>query len=251
MRRIRALRVAVVATVIGLLLPEAGTALAGTSLRGSVSSVRKQYRVAREHNFTFLRNGRQIRKFVNLGLLVPVPGNANYELYGVSYHYARPAVRTFIERLSREYRGACGEKLVITSLTRPASRQPRNASRLSVHPTGMAIDIRLGRSRKARRWMESTLLALEARGVIEATREHRPPHLHVAVFPKPYLRYVAALESRRNRPNDDDTITHRVAEGDTLWAIAQRYNTTVRKIKKENQLRTSRIYPGQKLHISP
>jgi hypothetical protein len=52
-------------------------------------------------------------------------------------------VQTFVERLSSQYHNACGERLVVTSLTRPASEQPRNASDRSVHPTGMAIDLRL------------------------------------------------------------------------------------------------------------
>ena len=58
------------------------------------------------------------------------------------------------ERLGGQYRGACGEQLVITSLTRPATLQPRNASERSVHPTGMALDIRYSWDRSCRRWLE-------------------------------------------------------------------------------------------------
>src|SRR5690606_40092741 len=91
------------------------------------------------------------------------------------------------------YQAACGEKLVVTSLVRPTTRQPRNAADRSVHPTGMAMDLRRSNKASCRRWLERVLLQLEARGVLEATRENRPPHYHVALFPRPYVQYVAAL----------------------------------------------------------
>jgi LysM repeat protein len=115
---------------------------------------------------------------------------------GVSHPVARPAVRVFVERLAAQYRAACGEKLVVTSLTRPVLEQPRNASDLSVHPAGMAVDLRVSRDRGCVRWLEKTLLSLEKQGVLDVTRERRPPHYHVALFPDPYTRYVATLTGR-------------------------------------------------------
>ena len=103
-------------------------------------------------------------------------------------------MKTFIERLSEQYRAACGERLVVTSLTRPITRQPPNASVISVHPTGMAADLRRSDSSGCRQWLETVLLDLEGKGVIEATREQYPPHYHVAVFPNPYLQYLASGE---------------------------------------------------------
>jgi hypothetical protein len=105
----------------------------------------------------------------------------------VSFPYARPEVRTFLEQLGHAYRAACGEPLVVTSLVRPITRQPWNASPISVHPTGMAIDLRRSDRRGCRQYLESTLLALEAEGMIEAIRERWPAHYHVAVFPDPLL----------------------------------------------------------------
>ena len=40
-----------------------------------------------------------------------------------------------------------------------------------------------------------------------------------------------------------------VKKGDSLWKIAQKYNTTVQKIKTINKLINNTIYPGQKLII--
>ncbi|MCA9729137.1 MAG: LysM peptidoglycan-binding domain-containing protein [Candidatus Eisenbacteria bacterium] len=200
----------------------------------------KQNRVAKQQNYSFLRNGAQVRQFVDAGYLVKISGNRDYELSGVSHPYARPQVKTFIERLSKQYHDATGEKLVVTSLTRPLSQQPRNASDLSVHPTGMAIDFRIPPTRTARRWLENTFLSLESTGVIEATREHHPAHYHVAVFTESYELYVQKLKG-------DTPRKHRVADGDTLWSLARQYNTSVKEIKAANRLSSSSIYPGQTL----
>ncbi len=43
--------------------------------------------------------------------------------------------------------------------------------------------------------------------------------------------------------------THTVRRGENLGLIAKRYGTTVRQIMNANNLRSSRIYPGQKLSI--
>ena len=175
----------------GLLLGVAQGASA-QSLRGSSASLDRQVAQARGHDFTRLTGAAQLRRFVDAGLLVHLAGNRDYTLVDVSFPFARPEVRLFVERLSSQYRRACGERLVVTSLTRPLSHQPRNASDRSVHPTGMAIDLRRPAGR-CRGWLEAVLLSLEARGVLEATRERRPPHYHVAVYPKPYAAYVSAL----------------------------------------------------------
>jgi hypothetical protein len=171
--------------------------LLAQSLLGSHESLLRQNEEAREHDFTYLRTSADVRDYVQQGLLVRLAGNADYELASdeVSFPYARPEVKTFVERLSSQYRDACGERLVVTSLTRPITRQPPNASAISVHPTGMAIDLRRSDSSGCRQWLETVLLELEGKGILEATREQYPAHYHVAVFPNPYLQYVASGEA--------------------------------------------------------
>ena len=46
------------------------------------------------------------------------------------------------------------------------------------------------------------------------------------------------------------TLTYRVKRGDTLFAIAELFDTTVAKIKTLNQLRSNRITPGTRLKIA-
>ena len=166
------------------------------TLRGSLASVERQYSVAVRHDYTFLQTSEELRQFVKDGRLVAIPQTANVQLAGVSYPYARPALRIFVQRLGSQYRANCGQPLVVTSLTRPVSEQPRNASDESVHPAGMAVDLRIGTG-ACRKWLEKQLLAMEKRGVIEATKERHPAHFHVAVFPTPYLAYVDSLGPKR------------------------------------------------------
>ncbi len=217
-------------------------AVAAQSLRGSRASLDRQNRVARQHDYTYLESSAQVRRFVDAGYLIPVRSTADYRLKGVSFPFTRPGVALFLTRLGRQYRAACGEQLVVTSLTRPRSRQPRNASPRSVHPTGMAADIRRSNNAKCRSWLEGVLLQLEAEGVLEATRERRPPHYHVALFPRPYEHYVASLA--RSGPR-----TYAVRRGESLWTIARKLGTTVERLRAVNELRGSRIYAGQVLAI--
>jgi Family of unknown function (DUF5715)/LysM domain len=178
-----------------LTLPAAAVCEA-QSLLGSRESLLRQDEQAQAHGFAYLRTTADVRDYARRGVLVRLRGNADYDIESdeVSFPYARPEVKLFIERLADQYRSACGEKLVVTSLTRPITRQPRNASVLSVHPTGMAADLRRSSSAACRTWLEATLLDLEGRNVLEATREQYPPHYHVAVFPAPYLRSINAGE---------------------------------------------------------
>ena len=264
--------------VFGLLLAAvlAGitpTSSAAQSLRGSSRSLTAQNAQARAHDFTYLRTPAHVQRFVELGYLVPLHGNRDYELDNeVSFPYARPQVRTFVERLAGQYRRACGEVMVVTSLTRALNRQPPNASSRSVHPTGMAVDLRRSNHRPCRAWLEDVLLSLEANGVLEATRESRPPHYHIALYPEPYTRYVDGLATRTAqtaetrvaaategaaaaRPTEEAGVpgarsgSYRVRSGDALWDIARAHGTTIAAIQRSNNLRSSRIYPGQLLTI--
>jgi len=252
------------------------------SLKGSPVSLDRQNSVAREHDFTFIATGKRLQAFASNGWLVRVNAGRHVELHGVSYPYARPEVSLFVERLGAQYHTACGERMVVTSLTRPTSAQPRNASDRSVHPTGMALDVRYSSSASCRRWLEGVLLDLERAGVIEATRERRPPHYHIAVFPRQYQGYVdglaraaatrivaasaapapaeaarvartAAVTAETSGPSasaeDASVSAYKVRRGDSLWTIARRHGTTVDDLRDRNNLRGSKIFAGQVLEV--
>ena len=225
----------------------ASAPLPAQSLRGSPGTVERQNRAARAHDFSFLEDAEDVRRFVDAGYLVRIRGGEDFHLKRLRFPYARPEVQLFLSRLGRQYRHACGETLVVTSLTRPESRQPWNASPRSVHPTGMAVDLRRSTSPACRRWLERVLLHLEGRGVLEAVRERRPPHYHVALFPEPYAEYAAAQGPVP--PAGEGTESYRVRRGDSLWEIARRFATTPGRLRAVNDLRSSRLYPGQLLRL--
>ena len=218
------------------------------SLRGSRSSMDRQNRIAREHDYTYIETPARVRFFAERGWLVPVASTRDFVVKGdVSFPYARPEVELFAQRLGRQYRRACGEPLVVTSLTRPANRQPRNASDRSVHPTGMAMDIRYPWDRACRRWLEDVLTSLERQGVLEATLERSPRHYHVAVFPRQYAGYVETLVARGL--GGPEVQEYRVRRGDSLWKIARAHGTTVDELREYNGISGNRIFVGQVIDV--
>ena len=225
--------------------------LRADELRGSHASLDRQNRVARQHDFTYIDTPARVRHFAAKGWLVRVNANRDVRLSGVSFPYARPEVKLFVERLGQQYRAACGDQLVVTSLTRPTTRQPRNASDRSVHPTGMALDLRYSRNYRCRRWLEDVLLSLEGAGVLEATKERRPIHYHVALFPRQYASYVRSLDGATPEPARPTPggPTYTVRRGDSLWTIAQAQGMTVQDLRELNDLSHSRIQVGQELRI--
>lgn len=175
-----------------------------SSLRGSPASMKHQYGVAKANDLTFLRTAAEVSRFAEEGWLVRIEGDANHEIARVSFPYGRPEMKLFLERLSAQYMEACGEKLVVTSLVRPTTRQPRNSHALSVHPTGMAVDLRVSSNGECVRWLESSLLSLEARQLLDVTREYRPPHFHIALFTDRYAAYAGALMADSLRAVDEE-----------------------------------------------
>ena len=166
------------------------------SLRGSHSSVNLMYSRAIRGGLDFYETTPEVRRAVVRGELVPLRGNANYTVHNVRTPYVRPRTRSFVLELAQDYRRACRKPMVVTSATRPMSRKLANASSLSVHPTGIAIDLRKP-SGRCLTWLRKSLLAAERRGDIEATEERRPPHFHVAVLP---VRVQKASTTRSTPP---------------------------------------------------
>lgn len=186
-----ALPAAVVASVAVGVAMSAAAAKPSVTMRGSPASMERQYANAVEADFTFAETPAAVDELVKKGRLVRLPGGTDYTLAKVSYPYTRPEVKTFVENVSAEYRKACGEPLVVTSLTRPRAEQPGNAHKLSVHPAGMAVDFRISRASRCQKWFEKALLELEDKNLLDATRERNPPHYHVAVFTNAYAAYAA------------------------------------------------------------
>jgi len=184
----RAFAATTAVAALGALSPAAAAA---QSLRGSHGSIERMYYAAVDARLDFLRTPGAVRQAAREGTLVPLGSTASYRVYRVSTPYVLPTTRDFVDDLAVDYRRQCGEPMVVTSAVRPSSRQPRNASERSVHPTGLAVDLRRPRDGHCRSWLRGTLLSLEADGVIEATEERRPAHFHIAVLPRERARGFA------------------------------------------------------------
>lgn len=235
------------------------------TLKGSPASVEKQYQLAQSYGFNFIKTAREVAPNVESGELHKVSPGRYMELHGVSYPYAVSETKLFLDRLSQQYHAACGEKLTVTSLLRPVSDQPANAAALSVHPTGMAVDLRIPAKWKCRSWLEDTLLSLEKERVLDVTRERHPAHYHVAVYAQQYETRVAALEAKRRQstshgqaqPTQQVTVSsgpashqdYVVRKGDSLWEIAAKSGVSVAELRTANKLQSNRIYVGQTLLV--
>jgi hypothetical protein len=176
--------------LVAALLAVATPSAEAQSLRGSLASISRMYRQAVRERLPFYETAAGVRNAVRRGKLVRLRTTGGVTYDKVRWPYVQSETRTFAERLGAQYRASCGQRLVITSAVRPATRQPANATERSVHPTGMALDLRKPKG-KCLQWLRSTLLELEEKGIIEATEERGPPHFHVAVFPSPYESYLA------------------------------------------------------------
>ena len=274
------------------------------SLKGSTASIDRQYRTAVAYGYSFVNNARSVPDYVNTRQLERVRPDRYLELHDVSFPYAVAGTRQFLLGLSQQYYNSCGEKLTVTSLLRPRDRQPRNSVDRSVHPAGMAVDLRVPRTSKCRVWLENTLLSMEKQRIVDVTRERYPPHYHVAVFARdtgsggtsfgpayvvrrgdtlsaiaartgvPIARLRAANGLRSDlikvgqklqlpattattlasaatvQSGGGGEITYLVSRGDTLWDIANRYGTSVEKLRQSNRRAGDSLQVGQVLRIS-
>jgi LysM repeat protein len=222
------------------------TTVQAQSLLGSRATMERQNMAAVNYGYSFLQTSNDVLKHVEQGHLTKVGATRHMDLHQVSFPYARPQVKLFLDRLSSQYYSSCGEKLTVTSLTRPINRQPANASQVSVHPTGMAVDLRIPERGKCRSWLESTLLSLEKTGVLDVTRERNPPHYHVAVFTEDYASYVAGVDAGGQGSSAREYV---VRKGDSLYTIASANGTNIQSLRAANNLRGDLIRVGQKLQI--
>ena len=255
------------AAVLTIVAPS--SSVEAQSLRGSRSTVARVYESASERGLHFYKTSGGVKSAAEKGRFVRLTGNADYRLHGVSHPWLTPATRTFVERIAAQYRAGCGEQLVVTSAIRPLASQPRNSSDYSVHPTGIAVDLRKP-SGKCLTWLRKTLLALEQRNVIDGTEERSPPHFHVVVFPAAYEAYIAGVDKQEarsataarstvaprialatvGRMPQPATTKYRVRKGDSLWSIAKRYDMSVATIRKLNPAAAKKIIPGQTLVVA-
>jgi LysM repeat protein len=261
-----------------------------SALRGSKASVEKMYSFARQHGYPFYLTPATLDDAIAKGKLVPLPGDENYELArGVGFSYTTAESRDFIMQFAPQYLAVCGTPLTVTSAARPMSRQPRNANPHSVHPTGIAVDIRRPYPGPCLTWVRNTLAELEARGFVEATEEHHPVHIHLAVLKAPGSRFrlpdltngvrvarqsppsvlaasmtpapaattvsnvssgSVSLSPASRADSGPSSRLYQVRQGDTLWDVAQMAGVSVKALAAANNRSTRGVLkPGTVLKL--
>jgi LysM repeat protein len=236
-------------------------------LHGSPESVERMYDFANAHGLPFYLTQTNVDEAVKHGRLVPLTGDSVYELTsGVGFSYATREAKQFVKEFAPQYQAACGAPLIVSSAVRPTNRQPRNANPHSVHPTGIAVDFRRPFAGACLDWVRGALAELERRGIIEATEEHHPVHLHVAVLVAPGGKVVLpnlvagmvaarptipvqssnalastatgdvklAKKDTSAKPSNAAPRTYVVKQGDTLWDIASRVGVSVQALTSAN-----------------
>jgi nucleoid-associated protein YgaU len=264
-------RFAILTAALAATAPVARAQRAGRqpeSLRGSKASVEKMYDFAQHHRYPFYLTPTTLDDAIARGKLVPLTGDENYELTtGVGFSYATSEAREFITQFAPQYLAACGTPLTVTSAARPLSRQPRNANPHSVHPTGIAVDIRRPYPGPCLTWVRNALAQLEARGFVEATEEHHPVHLHIAVLRAPGARFTlpdltngVRVARQETAPaatmtltsngevslppaadSDSKRRTYLVRQGDTLWDVAQKTGVSMKALAEANHRSLKRV----------
>jgi hypothetical protein len=170
------------------------TVAAAQTLRGSHESVDLMYSTAHQRDLQFFRTPDDIYAAAMAGSLKLISITEDLEIDKAGWPFVLPNTLRFADSLAVAYHAGCGERLVVTSGSRPLDKQPRNASPKSVHPTGMAVDFRKPRTQPCLVWLRKALVDLESTETIEATEEKHPAHFHVAVLrqkPEPHIQMAA------------------------------------------------------------
>ena len=180
-RLVRPTTLAPTALAAALAAPVAADA---QTLRGSPSSVQRAYDFAQKRDLAFPKTRREVDRAVAAGTYVRLTNGRNYQLRNVQFPYVLPATRSVVLDLAARYVRACGQKLVVTSAIRPTSVRLLNSNAKTVHPTGLAVDLRRP-SGRCRTWLREALLKMEKAGTIDATEERFPAHFHLVVYRSP------------------------------------------------------------------
>ena len=161
-------------------------------LKGSSGAVMRAWKYANATGYRFASTERELGWMRATRQVVRADSIPHVTLVDVSKPYLRVDVKTYLSRLAALYHGQCNTDLVVTSMLRfDGAQRLGNASARSVHPAGMAIDLRTTGT-PCLGWLESTLLAGERAGFVDVTREYHPPHFHVVVYPEEYRRWLKA-----------------------------------------------------------
>jgi hypothetical protein len=147
---------------------------------GEVSSSKQQFGYAMENQLPFMTNEADYETRIASGYFVRLEGPF-LEVHA-KRPYALPSTVAFATEMSVAYNTfGCG-RLVIKDTLRLTTERPKNGSPESVHPAGMALDIRTKYIPvECADWLRTYISQKEAEGKVDGTQEWKPEHLHIVV----------------------------------------------------------------------
>ena len=161
---------------------------------GEVSSSEQQFRYAAEKQVPFMTSEADYQMRIASGYFVRLE-NPFMDVQA-RRPYVLPSTVAFVVELATEYYAAGCGRLVVRDALRITNEQPSNGSNYSVHPAGMAVDLRVRDIGEAcESWMNNYLLEKEAEGRVDATREYWKM-VRGQKVPNPHFHLVVPLEPR-------------------------------------------------------
>ena len=148
----------------------------------SLESIGYQYLYALAHEIPFLETPKAVDEAFARGELMDLRENPNLRFYKVSYYYVKPSTKIWLDKFEFESRPVCGDELWVTSAMRPVNMKLWNSSPISVHPTGMAVDLRIPKRNDCYKWFLSHFDRDKKLGLIDYIIEKVEPNFHVAVL---------------------------------------------------------------------
>lgn len=162
--------------------PAAEVSLVG----GCQTSSLQQHSYALKQNLTFVTSAAEYQTLIAQGHFVRLKGPHLQVL--AKRPYALPSTVSFMQEMSAAYQATgCGQ-VVVKDAVRLMSERPPNGSWYSVHPAGMAIDIRIRYiAPECADWLRMYVRQKEAAGAVDGTHELHPEHLHIVVPLQPRM----------------------------------------------------------------
>lgn len=147
---------------------------------GEVSSSQQQLGYAQKQQLPFMATEAEYQTRISSGYFIRL--ESPFMEVHARRPYALPSTVVFVAELAREYYDeGCG-LLVVKDALRLTSERPSNGSLYSVHPAGMAVDIRTKYiPTECADWLRTYISQKEAEGKVDGTQEWKPEHLHVVV----------------------------------------------------------------------
>lgn len=147
---------------------------------GETTTSLQQYEYAKQQNLSIMETEATYQHAILRGYFVPL--TSPYLVVLAKREYVLPSTAKFVHELAAAYyETGCGQ-LVVTSAGRLTTERPTNGSPYSVHPAGMAVDVRTKYiPPECADWLRAYISEREGKLEVDGTQEYHPEHLHVVV----------------------------------------------------------------------